>query len=359
MSVEEDLGINSHLFSFKLRKYENIIVEFLLDIAESKRVNPKISTISSYLLIHGKLTQKELKKLTGFSMGSISTLLSVMIGTGAYKKERIPHTHTYLYSFPGNLEDLTTKGIEIALSSFGSLERYLKNKKKQLNIFKKQSKEGSEHLLQRIDELLETFEAYKVLFPRMVLNPNDESEKNNETEEFILTKMKESKPRKIKFDPEVYIIEDDMLNQLAASPMFSSRDPMFIRILGYFITRKYLTQKTLQRVTGLSAGKISEEVNLLLENGLIEKADVSDKGKITYGAESAGVLFLKFSRSIISKMVKWEKTLQQMSLELNTNRGKLENLDGYSRIYKMNDFLLESISSYKRFIGMVDKIIKV
>ncbi|MFW9785811.1 MAG: hypothetical protein ACFFFB_26235, partial [Candidatus Heimdallarchaeota archaeon] len=249
MSIKEDLESNSHLFNNKLRKYENKIVEFLLDIAESKRVNSKMSKISSYLLIHGTLTQKELKLLTGFSTGSISTLLSVMIGTGTYKKERIPQTHTYMYSFSGDLEDLTTKGIEIALNSFGSFQRYLIYKKKELNIFREQSKEGAEHLLQRIDELLEIFEIYRVIFPQMELN-KIESGKENEIDKIVLTKSDKSKLKKIKFDPEVYIIEDDMLNQLLTSPMFSSRDPMFIRILGYFITRKFLTQKTLQRITG-------------------------------------------------------------------------------------------------------------
>ena len=43
----DDFETSSHLFSEKLRKYEDKIVEFLLDIASSKRVNPKVSTISS------------------------------------------------------------------------------------------------------------------------------------------------------------------------------------------------------------------------------------------------------------------------------------------------------------------------
>lgn len=358
MTVEEDTETYGHLFSDKLRKYEDKIVEFLLDIAKSKRVNPKISTISSYLLIHGKLTQKELKELTGFSMGSISTLLSVMTGTGAFQKERIPHTHTFMYSFPGKLENLTTKGIEIALSTFGPLETYLKNRKKELKKLTEQSKEGAEHLLQRIDELLETFEIYKILFPMMTRNSTNETLKELSSKSFKLIRREEREVKKISFDPEVYIVEDDMLYQLATSPMFSSRDPMFIRILGYFITRKYLTQKRLQKITGLSAGKISEEVNLLLENGLIEKSDISPKGKITYGAESAGIILLKFSRSIINRMAKWDGELQKMKRELEDNSSEVEKLNGYARIYKINDFLLDSISKYKGFIDMVDIVLE-
>ncbi len=358
MTLENNTQNISHLFNEKFRKYEEKLVAFLLDISQIKRVNPKISIISSYLLIHEKLTQKELKELTGFSMGSISTLLSVMTGTEAFKKERIIHTHTYTYSFSGNLEDLTTKGYEIALSSFSSFERFLKNKKKELNILIEQSKEGAEHLSQRIEELLESFEIYENLFPMLTRSPNNGTTKEYSLEGLILIKTKKQEAKKIKFDPEIYMIEDDMINQLAASPMFASRDPMFIRILGYFMTRKYLTQNRLKRITGLSTGKISEEINMLLKNGLIEKVNVSDKGKITYGAESAGKMLLKFSRSVLYRMANWDDELQNMRSELEDNRIKLESLNGYSRIYQINKYLLDTISNYKRLMDMLDIILK-
>ena len=354
----KDTETISHLFNERLKKYEDKIAEFLLDIASSKRVNPKISTISSYILIHEKLTQKELKELTGFSMGSVSTFLSVMTGTGAIQKERIPHTHTFTYSFIGKLEDLTTKGIEVALSTFSPLEAYLKSKTKELKKLTGKSKEGAEHLLQRIDELLETIEIYKILFPMMTRDSTNEALEELSSKSIKLKRRELGEVKKISFDPEIYIIEDDILYQLATSPMFTSRDPMFIRILGYFITRKYLTQKKLQKITGLSAGKISEEVNLLLKNGLIEKSDISPKGKITYGAESAGIILLKFSRSIINSMTKWYDKLLNMRLELEENRNDLETLIGYTRIYIIVEFLLNSISNYKIFIDMVDKVLE-
>ncbi len=357
MTVEEDSETNGHLFSDKLRKYEDKLVELLLDIAKSKHVNPKISTISSYLLIHEKLTQKELKELTGFSIGSISTFLSVMTGTGVFQKERIPHTHTFTYSFTGKLEDLTIKGIEIALSSFDPLGTYLKNKKEELIKLIEQSKKGAQHLLKRIDELLETFKIYKILFPLIINNSSNETLKKITSKSFKLAKREEH-VKKISFDPEVYLVEEDMLNQLVVSPMFSSRDPMFVRILGYFITRKYLTQKTIQKITGLSVGKISEEVNLLLENGLVEKSEISPNGKITYGAESAGMILLKFSRSVINRFAKWNDMLKKMRVELEDNKNDLETLNGYTQIYKINKFLIDSISNYKIFIDTLDKVLE-
>ncbi len=162
----------------------------------------------------------------------------------------------------------------------------------------------------------------------------------------------------IKFDPEVYLIEDEMINQLAAAPIFFGRDPVFIRLLGLFITRKYLTQKTLQRITGLSAGKISEEVNQLLEMDLIKKADVSKKGKIIYSADSAGLVLLKFSKSIIDIMVNWGQDLEEMKLELDSNKTLLENEKGYNRITELNNNFLDAIKKYKKSFDVMDEKVR-
>ncbi|MFX1243044.1 MAG: hypothetical protein ACFFA7_17495, partial [Promethearchaeota archaeon] len=269
-----------------------------------------------------------------------------------------PKTHTYTYSFLGNLEDLTTMGFEIAVKSINSLERYFNSKKKELQKLIENSQKGAEHLFRRIDELLMAFEIYKVVLPIITEDSKEQIEKEVDLEDYKFRKSEKSELKQIQFDPEVYSVEDDILNQLAASTMFTSRDPMFIRILGYFITRKYLTQSRLKKITGLSVGKISEEVNSLLENGLIEKASISEKGKITYKAESAGIMLLKFSRSVINRMAKWEDDLNNMKRELEDNKNTLESLYGYIRIYRLNNSLLDSILNYKRVVEMLDKILE-
>jgi len=167
LTIVEDSKDQKGLFSDKLRKYEDKIVEFFIDIGTRKRVNPKILQISSYLLIHGSLTQRELKELTGLSMGTISTFLSVMIGADRFQKERIPKTHTYKYSYSGNLDELTIRGIDIMINSLTSMGVYLNSKKKQLKELDEQDKKGAEHLSQRIDELLDIFEFYKEVFPEV------------------------------------------------------------------------------------------------------------------------------------------------------------------------------------------------
>lgn len=124
------------------------------------------------------------------------------------------------------------------------------------------------------------------------------------------------------------------------------------------MTRKYLTQKTLQRITGLSAGKISEEVNEMLQTGLIEKADISKKGKIIYSAKSAGLMLLKFSKSIINRMVKWENEINEIKLELETNKMLLENENGYTRILELYSYFLDAVKKYRKSFEAIDDEVK-
>lgn len=162
----------------------------------------------------------------------------------------------------------------------------------------------------------------------------------------------------IVFDPEVFLIEDEILNLLESTPMFAGRDPYFIKILGLFMTRKHLTQKTLQKITGLSVGKVSEEVNQFLEMGLIEKEKISEKGKLIYTAESAGLILLKFSKSILSRMIKWEEELVELSEELEKNKEILENEKGYNQLVKLYNYFADAVKQYKKFFKAIDDEIK-
>ncbi len=177
MMDKNDDESNNRIFDKRLRKFENKIVNFLLDIGQQKRVNPKFLALSIYLLIHGELTQKELKELTGFSAGTISTYLSVMLGFNYFSKKLIPNTHTYIYYFSGDIDMIGTRGLEIGLKSFALSISFLKNKKKLLEDLSKQSKNGANHISQRIDEIINVFKIYEELFPTIGQQIKLETEK--------------------------------------------------------------------------------------------------------------------------------------------------------------------------------------
>jgi len=155
-------------FNKKLHTYEERLIEFLLDIGDKKRINPKLARISIYLLFHGSLTQNQLKDMTGFSIGSISSYLSKMEELKIIKTHVIPDTRTMSYSFNGIFKDLISRGLEIFLNSILSAQEFLKHIKEELQELIIKNKKGAKHLDKRIDELLKSFEVYKNIQP--VLN---------------------------------------------------------------------------------------------------------------------------------------------------------------------------------------------
>ena len=160
------------------------------------------------------------------------------------------------------------------------------------------------------------------------------------------------------FDPEVYQLEDELLNYLIQSPIFMSKETYFMRIFGLFITRKILTQEIIREVTGLSAGKVSEEVNQLLDMGLIEIHDISDRGKITYISNSAGATLLKYTKHIISQLIEWSPVLKEKQKELKDRKQELESLNGYDEICNLYGFFIDLITKYEKYLGIINHGIK-
>jgi len=273
-------AVESHLFDDRLHNYEEKLVEIILNIGKSKRVNPKVATIACYLLIHKKLTQKELKKLTGFSMGTISTYLSVMAGTGYFLKQRLEGTHTFIYSFSGELEVLTTQAIEFAIKHIGFLEKFLENKKQELKKLIEQSKEGAEHFSLRIEELLNSFEIYKNVYPSESI-PTEEIQKKYSPKSFERLKSDQKEMKEIKYDPDVYIIEDEIINELIGSPMFSTKIVVVTTSSGFTLVQ---VRSPSQFKSGPSSGTQSKTVilNASIPASTTDPSSKSDASKRTF-----------------------------------------------------------------------------
>jgi len=159
------------------------------------------------------------------------------------------------------------------------------------------------------------------------------------------------------FAPEVYVIEDEIISYLINNPLFEGRDQFFLKVFGLFITRQYVTQNTIKRVTGFSIGKVSEEVNNLLEMGLIKIADTSKYGKITYEASSAGLMLLNYAKTILERLASWQNKLVKMKKELDDNKEKLQNLYGYNTIYEKVLLYIKIISKYSTLLDEIENAI--
>lgn len=148
--------IENHKFEGKIKDYENILIDFVLDSGRAKSVDPNLQLILGYIGIHKKLTQKQLKDLTGLSSGTISKKLRNILDLNVVKKEKIPKTNKYLYI---NTPETYGDTADATLEEFIEINKFVKQKIKQLEQYK--GKKGAEFLIERIQGLIKTFETVK------------------------------------------------------------------------------------------------------------------------------------------------------------------------------------------------------
>jgi len=135
-------------------------------------------------------------------------------------------------------------------------------------------------------------------------------------------------------DPEIKKIEAGIIDFLVNTPLFMGEKLIFSTLKAYFITRETLTQKDLREITGYSSGAISQELQKLLERGLIEITNVSTTGKKTYSMKSILKSLLNFYLSQFEDISKWNKTIDAIKLDLDENKDELIELNGYDTIYR-------------------------
>jgi len=146
------------------------------------------------------------------------------------------------------------------------------------------------------------------------------------------------------FDPEIRKIETEIISYLLNSTIAAARGEITSKILFYFITRKNLTQVELQRLTGYSAGKISQELNNFIDLGLIE---ISKKTKPwIYSMDS--IILEIFGRAInlIKNNLKWESQFLDIKKELEEDKNELNKFNGYDKI---NNSIKEYLARFEGF----------
>jgi len=141
-------------------------------------------------------------------------------------------------------------------------------------------------------------------------------------------------------DPVLREIEEEVVQNLVDSTLFYSSSPIFRTILGYFITRKTLTQEILKELTGLSAGKISQELNKLHKMGFLERSRKLMTEQYFYSMESIDIAFINDAIIVLNTSLEWEPRLILISQELENNIEKMNNLNGYKEIVKFLKFVM-------------------
>jgi DNA-binding transcriptional regulator GbsR (MarR family) len=152
----QHLKSKSHVYEGKVRVYEKRMIEILIEAGKVKGQNAVFGSIIGYLLLHGNLTQSQLKELTGFSKGAISQTLKILSSTPAIKKEPLEGTREYIYTFGANMADIASNIGSYKSESNELAIRFLKSKAQELE--KNKDKIGHDILSKRVMQMINFFE---------------------------------------------------------------------------------------------------------------------------------------------------------------------------------------------------------
>jgi DNA-binding transcriptional regulator GbsR (MarR family) len=144
-------------------------------------------------------------------------------------------------------------------------------------------------------------------------------------------------------------IENEIVEYLVNSPIYSTRNEITSKILLYILLRREITQKLLQNLTCYSSGKISQELSNLVNSGMIIRKKIPGIRKKLYTFETVEKISTTRIKNILFAMAKWQDELDKIKKEMISKQNKLRNLNGYDNIMKVIDFYLPAIKLYENF----------
>jgi len=339
------------IYHEEIRKYEKELLDFIVESGKNKRRSDIESHILGYFLIHQSLTQKEIQILStefrsrSISSGSISNFLNQYTSyePKIILKEKIPDSkHKFRYHIiSGNIKEMFAVGKEAGVNVLFEMIRKIKVLIRILEELNPNEKDIKLYniILERTKELLAYLEYHLSLFDDFMESVVGQEYSLKKGTRIQKTDSKlNSKNRNLK------AIERELINLILNSELFIIEEIKYHPIIAYLITRKSLTQLELKKLTGLSAGLISEGLNYLNEQGYIKIKKVQGERQRRYILESVGYFnFLKFYKrfkNIADNKYKLERILD----ELIKKNDELGGINGYNIIKKQVEEFLDQFN---------------
>lgn len=161
------------------------------------------------------------------------------------------------------------------------------------------------------------------------------------------------------FDPDIREIEREIVEFFAAkSSEFTGRHPIVSTVMTYFYTRKILTQRDLQILTGFSSGTISKAVRQLLEMNVITKETIPGTHKHVYKMEKLPFISPRYFLRTESLMDEKIRELEEIQKTLDYNAEEMKNVEAYQQIYATVTQLLNLLPSISVFMEKLEEELK-
>jgi DNA-binding transcriptional regulator GbsR (MarR family) len=143
----------------KLKEIENRIADIITNLSFLKGRQPKISKIIALTYLHRKTTQKQLRELTGYSLGTISNALQSLEKMGIIRKTQDPQTREYNYELEGTIAQPGSRSVTNIFEYFSQQKQFLKKIKTKLAQQHLSNKKGYEELSEFVNKMEDVFPA--------------------------------------------------------------------------------------------------------------------------------------------------------------------------------------------------------
>jgi DNA-binding transcriptional regulator GbsR (MarR family) len=296
-------------------------------------------------MIHKKLTVKQLHTLTRYSIASISNYLRLLTTTGLLKKNKIPGTKSYEYFAPSQpvffIHDLQR---EWNLSKARIVQEFCRKilLKSENHIF----------LSSRIKAFIDYLDIHKEFFSELKVDNSDQKY------DFVFS------PISIDLrDPEISTrttqrsIEKEITGFLIETEFFSSFESL-TKLISYLIMRGKLTQSEAQKLTGLSAGSVSQGLTMLMNLRLATRTRSSSSRQYVFGMKSVTEGILRYSVKVVDDVLYWRPVLQQIQDTLDRQYNELRRENGYMEIYTTTTQFLRILPAYERMKKVIQKYLE-
>jgi len=167
----------------KLRDIENHLVEIITSMGQLKGRSEKIAKLAAYITIRGEVTQKLLREITGYSLGTISSSLQILEKMGFVSKYKDSNSREYLYRYEESYTQSQSKSMMTVLEYLRELDEFLSQMEGKLNKPRLKGKEGYENVKEFIENMRHLFPIVEDALSKLSGQPKREVKIKDETKQ--------------------------------------------------------------------------------------------------------------------------------------------------------------------------------
>ncbi len=321
------------LLSKQSKKIEREIVTFYKTVGKMMNLNPKMTEVFAYLKIYDALTQKQLKQLTGFSLGTISSTLKLFLQTDIISRKLIPKTHQNLYSMEPERANFVYTPPTLLIEDLEKLDSFIVDKQTDLQKIQHKYPIETQFLHLRLNSLRNYIETQR----RQINRRQKYSFFKEDVSEII-------PPNEIV----VYRFETRGIEE-AIMDIFEyyRNDPIRNRLLSIFYTHRSANQKTLMTHSGFSRSTVSRFLRDPLNSVYISTLPKQYRKPRIYYLESISLSTLAHVLNTDNFIYSSVPRFQEMLSNLQSDRQSERNSEETSLIMTKVQRIIEQIEGFK------------